>query len=72
MKKEIHVMNGMPVEIPLLDKDGERERARLANLALKEYEDTGVLTSAALLEENRKFLERASQYILQEESDDPA
>lgn len=65
MKKIIDNFSGMPVEIPVLDEQGERERALLNDLALREYNDTGTLSSTKLQEANAKFLETAEDHLLQ-------
>lgn len=67
MRRKINYVNGMPVEISLLDETGEEERRLLNELALHEYNDTGTLSSAKLREANAQFLRRAREHILREE-----
>ncbi|MDD3920649.1 MAG: hypothetical protein PHO41_05740 [Eubacteriales bacterium] len=59
MKKSIRLINGMPVEISETTPEIEAERARIEELALKEYEETGSLSSQRLQEESRQFTEKA-------------
>lgn len=56
MKSIIKIIDGMPVEIPVLDEKGEKQRQNLAQLAFKEYESSGSLTSQKLQEANSEFL----------------
>lgn len=56
MKNIIKIIDGMPVEIPVLDEQGEKQRKILAQLAFKEYKSSGSLTSQKLQEANSEFL----------------
>jgi|GEM_PF-1562296 len=67
MKKQIHMVDGMPVEVPELDAVGEEERARLNALALEEYKNYGTLVSEKLQEANAEFLEKAKGHVKEEE-----
>lgn len=67
MKKRMEYINGMPVEIPLLDEAGEAERKLLNELALSEYNDTGTLSSTKLREANDQFLKKAKEHVLKED-----
>jgi hypothetical protein len=68
MKNKINFIEGMPVEIPLLDETGEKERARLNALALQEYENFGTLISEKLPRSQRAFLKTAKEHILQDDA----
>lgn len=67
MKKRIHFIEGMPVEVPELDAVGEEARARLNALALEEYQNSGTLTSEKLQEANTQFQEKAKCHVKEEE-----
>lgn len=67
--KKVYEIEGIPVEISLLDETGELERARLAALAFKEYEDSGALVSERLLEANAAFAKIANSHLLLEQED---
>lgn len=67
MKKRFEDVKGMPVEIPILDEEGERQRKRLNDLAMQEYSDTGSLASKKLQEANQQFWEHAKEHLLPEE-----
>ena len=69
MKKQVHIIDGMPVEIPELDAVGEEERARLNKLAKEEYESSGTLCSAKLQQANAQFREKAKDHVME---DDPS
>lgn len=69
MKSIIDDFEGMPVEIPFLDEQGEQERILLNELALREYNHTGTLSSVKLQEANEKFLESAKNHILLSEKE---
>ena len=68
MKKKIEIISGIPVEIPILDEEGEKERKLLVDLAMKEYIDTGSFSSAKLQEANAEFIESAKQHLITEEN----
>lgn len=59
MKRTIRLVNGMPVEINDTTPEIEAERARIDELALKEYQETGSLSSERLQEECKQFSEIA-------------
>ncbi len=67
MKKQITIIDGMPVEIPELDEVGEAERARLNAIALEEYETRGTLVGEELQKMNAEFVETAKRHIREQE-----
>lgn len=64
---KIAYVDGMAVKVSLLNETGEEERKLLNELALREYNDTGTLSSAKLREANDQFLKKAKEHILREE-----
>lgn len=50
MKTTVRKLDGLPIEEPLLDDEGLRRQRELADLAVKEYEETGTLTGGRLNE----------------------
>ena len=68
MKNRINYIEGMPVEIPALDEQGEQERARLNALAMQEYEDSGTLVSESLQQANAHFQEKVKKHILKDDA----
>ncbi|MDL2257648.1 hypothetical protein LJC42_00625 [Eubacteriales bacterium OttesenSCG-928-K08] len=62
MKTKVEYVNGMPVELPMLDENMETERSKLNALAMQEYLDTGTLNGEKLLEANSTFIEKAKDH----------
>ena len=50
MKTTVRILDGLPIEEPVLDDEGQRRQRELADLAVKEYEETGTLTGGRLNE----------------------
>ena len=50
MKTTVRKLDGLPIEEPLLDDEGQRRQRELADLAVKEYEESGTLTGGRLKE----------------------
>jgi len=50
MKTTVRKLDGLPIEEPVLDDEGLRRQRELADLAVKEYEETGTLTGGRLNE----------------------
>ena len=50
MKTTVRKLDGLPIEEPVLDDEGQRRQRELADLAVKEYEETGTLTGGRLKE----------------------
>ena len=51
MKTTVRKLDGLPIEEPLLDDEGQRRQRELAERAVREYEETGTLTGGRLSEE---------------------
>ena len=50
MKTKVRKLDGLPIEEPVLDEEGMRRQKELAELAVREYEESGKLTGKALNE----------------------
>lgn len=50
MKTKVRKLDGLPIEEPMLDDEGLRRQKELAELAVREYEESGKLTGKALNE----------------------
>jgi len=50
VKTTVRKLDGLPIEEPLLDDEGQRRQRELADLAVKEYEESGTLTGGRLNE----------------------
>jgi hypothetical protein len=50
MKTTVRKLDGLPIEEPVLDDEGQRRQRELADIAVKEYEETGTLTGGRLNE----------------------
>lgn len=70
MKTKIRLINGMPVEVPVLDLAGELERKKLNALALKEYEETGKLSSQKLREACADFEQKFTLHVVEEKKEE--
>ncbi len=68
MRKKIDFVEGVLVEFSILDMEGEKQRQLLNELALKEYSETGKLSSPKLQEANAQFLESATGHVLKDEN----
>ncbi|MCE5188460.1 MAG: hypothetical protein LLF75_04685 [Eubacteriales bacterium] len=51
MKTRIRTLDGLPIEEPVLDGEGQRKREALSELAFQEYEESGTLTGQKLNEQ---------------------
>ena len=50
MKTKVRKLDGLPIEEPMLDDEGLRRQKELAELVVREYEESGKLTGEALNE----------------------
>ena len=50
MKTKVRKLDGLPIEEPVLDEEGLRRQKELSELAVREYETSGVLTGKTLNE----------------------
>ncbi len=50
MKTKVRKLDGLPIEEPLLDDEGLRRQKELADLVIREYEESGRLTGKTLNE----------------------
>jgi len=66
IKTKIQMFNGMPVEIPVLDEEGEEKRANMNAWAKEEYDRTGTLTSSVLRERLEEFDGEVELHVVME------
>ncbi len=50
MKLKVRKLDGLPIEEPVLDDEGQRRRKELSDLVMREYETSGTLTGKTLNE----------------------
>lgn len=50
MKTKVRKLDGLPIEEPVLDDEGQRKQRELSELAVKTYEESGKLTGGTLNE----------------------
>ncbi len=66
MKTRIRTLDGLPIEEPVLDDEGQRRQKELSNLVLKEYDESGTLTSQSLNEKVIAYETDIAEYVLDE------
>jgi len=50
MKTKVRKLDGLPIEEPVLDDEGQRRQKELSELAVREYEESGSLAGQTLNE----------------------
>lgn len=66
MKTTVRKLDGLPIEEPLLDDEGQRRQRELADLAVKEYEETGTLTGGRLNEKVAAYETDIAEHLVKE------
>ena len=66
MKTKVRKLDGLPIEEPVLDDEGLRRQRELADLAVKEYEESGTLTGGTLNEKVIAYETDIAEHVLEE------
>ena len=66
MKTKVRKLDGLPIEEPVLDDEGQRRQRELSELAVKEYEESGTLTGGALNEKVIAYETDISGHVIDE------
>ncbi len=66
MKTKLRKLDGLPIEEPMLDEEGLRRQKELAELVLREYEETGMLTANGLNEKVTAYEKDIVEHVIDE------
>lgn len=66
MKTRVRTLDGLPIEEPVLDDEGQRRQKELSELAVKEYEESGKLTGVELNEKVIAYETDIAEHVLDE------
>ena len=66
MKTTVRKLDGLPIEEPVLDDEGLRRQKELAELAVREYEESGKLTGKTLNEKVIAYETDIAGHVIEE------
>lgn len=66
MKTKVRKLDGLPIEEPVLDDEGQRRQKELAELAVREYEESGTLTGKTLNEKVIAYETDIAEHVVDE------
>lgn len=66
MKTKVRKLDGLPIEEPVLDEEGTRRQKELSELAVREYESSGVLTGKTLNEKVIAYETDIATHVVEE------
>lgn len=66
MKTKVRKLDGLPIEEPVLDDEGRRRQRELADLAVREYAESGTLTGATLNEKVIAYETDIAEHVIDE------
>lgn len=66
MKTKVRKLDGLPIEEPVLDDEGQRRQRELAELAVREYEESGTLTGKTLNEKVIAYETDIAEHVVDE------
>lgn len=66
MITKIRTFDGLPIEEPMLDDEGQRRQKELSELVLREYEESGTLTGQTLNEKVTAYETDIAGHVLDE------
>ncbi|MEA4870250.1 hypothetical protein SDC9_201130 [bioreactor metagenome] len=66
MKTKVRKLDGLPIEEPILDDEGLRRQRELAELVVREYEESGKLTGKALNEKVIAYETDIAEHVIDE------
>lgn len=66
MKTKVRKLDGLPIEEPVLDDEGQRKQRELSDLAVKAYEESGKLTGETLNEKVTAYETDIAGHVIDE------
>ena len=66
MKTKVRKLDGLPIEEPVLDDEGQRRLKELSELAVREYEESGSLTGRSLNEKVIAYETDIAEHVIDE------
>lgn len=66
MKTTVRKLDGLPIEEPVLDDEGQRRQRELAELVVREYEESGKLTGKTLNEKVIAYETDIAEHVIDE------
>jgi len=66
MKTKVRKLDGLPIEEPVLDDEGQRKQRELSDLAVKAYEESGKLTGETLNEKVTAYETDIADHVIDE------
>lgn len=66
MKTKVRKLDGLPIEEPLLDAEGIKRQKELAELVMREYEESGRLTGVKLSEKVTAYETDIADHVVDE------
>ena len=66
MKTKVRTFEGLPIEEPVLDAEGQRRQKELSELVVREYEESGTLTGRTLNEQVTAYETDITEHVLEE------
>ena len=66
MKTKVRKLDGLPIEEPVLDDEGQRRLKELSELAVREYEESGSLTGKSLNEKVIAYETDIAEHVIDE------
>jgi len=66
MKTKVRKLDGLPIEEPMLDDEGLRRQKELAELVVREYEESGKLTGEALNEKVIAYETDIAEHVIED------
>lgn len=64
MKVRVRKLDGLPIEEPVLDDEGMRIQQKLADLVVREYEQTGTLTGKTVCDQVIAYETDISEHVV--------
>lgn len=66
MKTKIRKLDGLPIEEPVLDGEGQRRQKELSEMVFREYEESGKLTGKRLNEKVIEYETEIAGHVIDE------
>ncbi|MEA5047730.1 MAG: hypothetical protein VB034_03875 [Eubacteriales bacterium] len=66
MKTKIRKLDGLPIEEPVLDGEGQRRQKELTEIVVREYEESGRLTGQKLNEKVMEYETEIAGHVIDE------
>ena len=65
MQTKIRTLDGLPIEEPVLDAEGQQKQRELSELVLREYEQTGKLSGPAVREKIEQYQNEIAGHVIE-------